>query len=318
MIICGIDENGLGPFVGPLVITAYEREVRSEPPAYSEPTTSQSESAIFPDDKTTIKDSKKIFSRNEKGFKLIEEIFINGVKPPKDIYSVFENSEMKEQIKRICPLSPDLFCFSRIPIPIWTKTEDGKQREGSEKAPEEETRDKRVVFAIICPRLLLLGVRRFGSKFSANSYFMSVLGIRSRARLVICGKSGSKKSYEKEIRAALSDLNVKAELKILRESNTESSYIIETESEEKEIRFVKNADSRFFEVARASIIGKYIREICMMSITRSIFPQSEFPISGYGQKQKLKHVPEKIIAKLKSTGYDLDADEIRECIERNY
>jgi ribonuclease HII len=159
-----------------------------------------------------------------------------------------------------------------------------------------------------------------GSKFSANSYFMLKMALLSSSEKVICGKSGFKKSYKNEIEKALQDLNINyKKIKTEKERNEESVYeiLIENEGKEKTLKkiyFIKDADEKFYEVALASKIGKYIREICMLALTKFLDEKSIFPISGYGKKENLKKIAESIIQK----AYSKEIKIPQECIERNY
>jgi len=146
------------------------------------------------------------------------------------------------------------------------------------------------------------------------------MALLSSSEKVICGKSGFKKSYKNEIEKALQDLKINyRKIKTEKEENEESIYEILEESEGKEktlkkIYFIKDADEKFHEVALASQIGKYIREICMLSLTKFLDEKSIFPISGYGKKENLKKIAESIIQRAYNQGIKIP----KECVERNY
>lgn len=287
----GIDENGLGPIMGPLIITGVETETKNN----------QNKSTQY-----NIKDSKEIFKRKQEDFKTIEKIFLRYFKMDfKTVQDVFSKSILKDEIERICPIGPDKICFSdKVALPVWIKeeNENSSQKEIDLAqlglCPDEI---KRALFIIVCPNLLSKYIEKLGSKFSANSFFMVRLGLKSSAEEVICGKSGYKKSYEREISLAIRDEGDKLlSLKIVRESEEESVYeILNNDETIKMFRFVKDADRKFPEVALASIIGKYIREISMLSITKFIEPSSQKPISGYGRKNTFEEISSKIIEKSK-------------------
>jgi ribonuclease HII len=149
---------------------------------------------------------------------------------------------------------------------------------------------------------------------------MVKMALLSSSEKVICGKSGFKKSYKNEIERALQDLKINyRKIKTEKEENEESIYEILEESEGKErtlkkIYFIKDADEKFYEVALASQIGKYIREICMLSLTKFLDEKSTFPISGYGKKENMKKIAESII----QMAYSQKIKIPQECIERNY
>ncbi len=341
--MCGIDENGLGPYLGPLIITSVEIEekendheeknIKDRPLINAENPTKNNEN---------IKDSKAIFSRKKEDYGKIEKIFFSifgnnkNIKfsLPTDIFQVFVKSEFSKEIIEICPISPEKICFPKINIPLWIKddfkqNENGReekdtQKEGERRRQKEDeiiiSKKLNVRYAILCPGLLSKYVKIMGSKFSANSYFMLKMAFLSSSEKVICGKSGFKKSYKNEIEKALHDLKINyKKIKTEKEENEESVYEILVENEGKEkiqkkIYFIKDADEKFYEVALASQIGKYIREICMLSLTRFLDEKSIFPISGYGKKEDLKKIAESIKQKAFSRGINIP----HECIERNY
>jgi ribonuclease HII len=349
--MCGIDENGLGPYLGPLIITSVETQenkndskeenIREKSFINGENFTKNIKDT---ENRGKIKDSKAIFSRRKEDYETIEKIFfsifgksgeINSDEiPPNTIFQVFVKSEFSKEIIEMCPISPEKICFTKINIPVWMKSEgtqneskkeERKSNQEGNKIMQEEgeeiaSRKLKARYAILCPGLLSKYIKIMGSKFSVNSYFMVKMALLSSSEKVICGKSGFKKSYKNEIEKALQDLKINyRKIKTEKEENEESIYEILEEREGKErtlkkIYFIKDADEKFHEVALASQIGKYIREICMLSLTKFLDEKSTFPISGYGKKENLKKIAESII----QMAYSQKIKIPQECIERNY
>jgi ribonuclease HII len=350
--MCGIDENGLGPYLGPLIITSVETQenkndhkeenIREKSFINGENFTKNRKDT---ENRGKIKDSKAIFSRRKEDYEKIEKIFfsifgksrkINSDEiPPNTIFEVFAKSEFSKEIIEMCPISPEKICFTKINIPVWMKSENSIQNESKkeeiksnqegnkikqEEGEEITSKKLKVRYAILCPGLLSKYIKIMGSKFSVNSYFMVKMALLSSSEKVICGKSGFKKSYKNEIEKALQDLKINyRKIKTEKEENEESIYEILEEREGKErtlkkIYFIKDADEKFYEVALASQIGKYIREICMLSLTKFLDEKSTFPISGYGKKENLKKIAEFIIQKAYNQGIKIP----QECVERNY
>jgi len=350
--MCGIDENGLGPYLGPLIITSVETQenkndrkeenIREKSFINGENFTKNRKHT---ENRGKIKDSKAIFSRKKEDYEKIEKIFfsifgkneeINSDETqPDTVFQVFAKSECSKEIIEMCPISPEKICFTKINIPVWMKNENSTQNESKKeerkinqegnKIMQEEgekiaSRKLKVRYAILCPGLLSKYIKIMGSKFSVNSYFMVKMALLSSSEKVICGKSGFKKSYKNEIEKALQDLKINyRKIKTEKEENEESIYEILEEREGKErtlkkIYFIKDADEKFHEVALASQIGKYIREICMLSLTRFLDERSTFPISGYGKKENMKKIVESII----QMAYSQKIKIPQECIERNY
>jgi ribonuclease HII len=343
--MCGIDENGLGPYLGPLIITSVEtQENKNDRKEENIREKSFISGENFTKNRGKIKDSKAIFSRRKEDYEKIEKIFfsifgksgeINSDEiQPDTVFQVFAKSEFSKEIIEMCPISPEKICFSKINIPLWMKNENSTQnesekgeiksnQEGNEIEEEQEkiaSKKLKVRYAILCPGLLSKYIKIMGSKFSVNSYFMVKMALLSSSEKVICGKSGFKKSYKNEIEKALQDLKINyRKIKTEKEENEESIYEILEEREGKEktlkkIYFIKDADKKFYEVALASQIGKYIREICMLSLTKFLDEKSTFPISGYGKKENMKKIAESIIQKAYNQGIKIP----QECIERNY
>ncbi|MDT7907379.1 MAG: hypothetical protein RRA63_04940 [Candidatus Calescibacterium sp.] len=349
--MCGIDENGLGPYLGPLIITSVETQENKndrKEENIREKSFINGENFIKnrkdTENRGKIKDSKAIFSRRKEDYEKIEKIFfsifgksgeINSDEiQPDTVFQVFAKSEFSKEIIEMCPISPEKICFSKITIPLWVKNENSTQneskkgeiksnQEGNEIEEEQEkiaSKKLKVRYAILCPGLLSKYIKIMGSKFSVNSYFMVKMALLSSSEKVICGKSGFKKSYKNEIEKALQDLKINyRKIKTEKEENEESIYEILEEREGKErtlkkIYFIKDADEKFHEVALASQIGKYIREICMLSLTKFLDEKSTFPISGYGKKENMKKIAESIIQRAYSQKIKIP----QECIERNY
>jgi ribonuclease HII len=350
--MCGIDENGLGPYLGPLIITSVETQ-ENKNDRKEENTGEKSfinwenftKNRKDTENRGKIKDSKAIFSRRKEDYEKIEKIFfsifgksgeINSDEiPPNTIFEVFAKSEFSKEIIEMCPISPEKICFTKINIPVWMKNENSTQNESKkeeiksnqegnkikqEEGEEIASKKLKVRYAILCPGLLSKYIKIMGSKFSVNSYFMAKMALLSSSEKVICGKSGFKKSYKNEIERALQDLKINyRKIKTEKEENEESIYEILEENEGKEktlkkIYFIKDADEKFHEVALASQIGKYIREICMLSLTKFLDEKSTFPISGYGKKENMKKIAESII----QMAYSQKIKIPQECIERNY
>ena len=259
-LLGGVDENGLGPKAGPLVITGVV--VRGKPEKFEE--------------------SKKFFSPGE--WRKLEEVTLPILRKfyeVETLLDIFQNSLFSSEVNQICPVKPSDFCFSRIKLPFW-----------SAKA-ESSPFDAFVVelkFAVLCPGILSVKVGEEGSKYKVDAKVMFEVAKLLSAKKVVCGKAGFTKSYIFD-----------SEIEVLKEGGEESIYKVG----DKTISFVKKADEKFFPVAVASLVGKYIRELCMLSLSQNF--GFDFVVSGYPSGKGTYELIGKMKEKLPE-----------ECCERNY
>jgi hypothetical protein len=148
--MCGIDENGLGPYLGPLIITSVETQENKndrKEENIREKSFINGENFIKnikdTENRGKIKDSKAIFSRRKEDYEKIEKIFfsifgksgeINSDEiTPNTIFEVFAKSEFSKEIIEMCPISPEKICFTKINIPVWMKSEGTQNESKKEK-----------------------------------------------------------------------------------------------------------------------------------------------------------------------------------------
>jgi len=263
--ICGIDENGFGPVLGPLVITGIV----------------VSEDIKIPD---YIVDSK-IFYRKKNDFKKIEEIAIVA-------YYIFENK---------LPLSPyeifirfsyrkcgfeDNICEKNIPLNF--KTENMKEIiEKYSDILKEKDKIKEIKVKIVCPYFLNDFVKKKNSKFLLNlfNFFEIIKGLENYREIkFFCGKIGGTIYYRNFIQYFFHNY----EIYTLKETEEISKYKILKNNFSFEVGFYKNVEKIFPVASFSSIIGKYIREIVMESIRKSLDIKEE--ISGYRDKKTKKFI----------------------------
>ncbi len=96
---------------------------------------------------------------------------------------------------------------------------------------------------------------------------------------VIVDRQGGRVRYRNNLQRMFED----AELTILRESPTTSSYELQGRGKRMRVHFVVGADSRFLPVSLASMVSKYIRELLMGNINRYFagFDAGLKPTAGY-------------------------------------
>jgi len=274
--ILGIDENGLGPFMGPLTVTGTIVRFGNE------------ETSWFGD----ISDSKIFFnSRSSRNFALVEEAAIS-------IFFLLKRmmpSGPREILKEFCRFSA---CSSGRNICTGDIPEDFPWANPAKAAARSEKflqwadlnrvviEDLRSVF--ICPREF----NRFTlSETKLLLDFLSFCRIIEETEekdglWVEAGKIGGLKFYLPYMKAGMKGYSAE----ILCERDAESVYLLEKDGEKTRLGFLMDVEKRSFPAALSSIAGKYIREISMLSIRKCLGISED--ISGYHDR-KTRRIMEK-------------------------
>lgn len=263
----GIDENGFGSLMGPLVITGtsieWERQKWFE----------------------KVKDSKNFFSsRNKKNFKKLEEFVIsiyyclNGKMPgcPYEIISFFSHGFK-------CSTGINL-CLKNLPEKfLWADTVDAKSQgeEISDWMKQEKIKLKNIKAEIVCVRNFNEFIKKGNSKFLIDlfSFCRIVRDLKEENVLISAGKIGGMKFYLKYLRYFFPDYQIYPEI----EDEGKSIYIFEGEKENFKFGFFLNVEEISFSASMSSIVGKYIREIFMEGIRNSLGIKEN--ISGYRDRK---------------------------------
>lgn len=279
--ICGIDENGFGPLMGPLVITGILTEINISLPEY-------------------IKDSKSIYKKRE-DFKKIEEISIL-------LFYLVENRlpEKPDEILRKFASIPtcetkENICYKNIPKNFETENIElllFKYRDFL----KNKNKIRKVKSEVVCCYNLNNFVSHNRNKFVLNILnFTKIMHQMKEFKNVIfyCGKIGGYNHYSNFLRYFFPD----CQIKILDEKEEISSYILKGENLIFEIGFYKNVEKISPVASLSSILGKYIRELIMKSILKSLNLEN---ISGYRDKKTINS-----IKKIKFSDF------LKDCIIRN-
>jgi hypothetical protein len=96
---------------------------------------------------------------------------------------------------------------------------------------------------------------------------------------IIIDRQGGRVRYRKALQLMFPDM----ELKIIRESQTISSYELEAGGKQMRLHFVVGADDNYLPVSLASMVSKYIRELLIGSMNRyfAAFHPGLRPTAGY-------------------------------------
>ncbi len=303
MLIIGIDENGLGPLLGPLVVTA----VAFETPKYDREAFYRIARQHLHAD-----DSKKVFSRTR--LKAAEAATLSWL----DVFGVapLTHAELVEQICRPIPLRllcgrdvPEYCRPSSIPLPVWSSSfPQDNAKLGRSALISAGFAPAAVSVLSVCPGAFNAATAAPDmNKFRFDFYLMMELA-RDLTRdfagdvLCLCGKVGSTKRYGRWL-----DRQGLGKHSIEEESREISSYKVD---EIGHISFIKDADDLHLPVAVASMIGKYIRELHMFEVNGLLAEPGMRPASGYRDRVTADFVEKTITRRIEIGLQD-------ECFRRN-
>ncbi|MEO0145104.1 MAG: hypothetical protein ABIL52_04730 [candidate division WOR-3 bacterium] len=272
MEVIGIDENGLGPILGPFIISAIKLNIKE--PIFFHSKLENLQSSI------KIDDSKNIFKRSEKwSYSKGEIIALSLLKVFnfKDLLNNYVNLIISDFERQ--------FYIKNYTLPIWA------QYIKENNFREEVGFLGYKAFAIF-PNLFNEMLKKT-HKFQMDIKFFLDLAYElcnSDNNILLCGKVGG---YTYYLKPFFSLGIVKYE--ILKESKGHSAYKIVYKDKTFEIHFLLDGDSVYYPIALASIIGKYLREIFMKALNESFEFFEEIPYSsGYKHDYKTQQLIEKI------------------------
>jgi ribonuclease HII len=256
--VVGVDEAGYGPNLGPLVQAAVALHLPDDDPAGWEtlrPVVRRAHEKK--DERLLIDDSKKVYTRG--GLKALERGVFAGVGLAAERLDEFVTSYL------LAGCGPDLAAehwydraepvpladwewpgfgmvggrcaVNLVPAPLFNKIVDGAESKAA---------------VLSCGLVALLGAVR--SRTAATPGPLAIL----------CDKLGGRNYYAALVQQAFPDGWVVAE----RESADESRYRVERLGRPVTVVFRPRADAESESVALASMLAKYLREVCMRQFNR--------------------------------------------------
>lgn len=278
MLVVGVDENGLGPGLGPLVVTAIVLEV----PDVGEDALRLDRHGL----PASVADSKLVFKRTVRSYATGEAVALALAGA---LLAACEGRHVSGFLAALtrgaCALAregaPPELHHAELPVPIW----------GGDPAPIEAAlaaagiRVVDVACRVLFPAEFNCARTGPGGKLALNyRIFEEALGLlAARPPLALLGKIGGTRFYRPwlDASARLSDVET------LEEEPAESRYRTRFGDAPLELRFVRDGDGTYLPIAAASLVGKYVREASMLCLNRALGFDAPIPhASGYWSDPK--------------------------------
>jgi len=253
--VLGIDENGLGPRLGPLVATAVAIEVGS----YDARALARRGARLgIGDSKATAGFGKMQMA--ESLSLALAELTLGRVPATVDEWVDAVAVDGALALRARCPTQTAPQCWSEpLALPVFGgDIVIGRRALG--KLERAGVRVCRARSAIACARAFNEGVDRWGSKLRVDLSLFEHLMNDARGALgvdleVICGMVGGVRRYAEHFTAITAD-----RVAMIEETRTHCRYRV---SEVGDVRFEVDSDASHLPVALASMLGKYVRELGM-------------------------------------------------------
>jgi len=289
VFLVGIDEAGFGPILGPLVVSSSTVSLPHNllnSDLWQILSKSLAKRKKHLAGRLLIADSKKAYTRSS-GIKHLHRTVLSVLKCLN-----YEPSTLTELIELLCPS-----CLGRLGDYPW-------YRNIADVNLALDGADKQLASAVLADDMASNGIEMLelksccldvayynkmteAVKNKANVLFSETCSLIKNAYenfagedlQIIVDRQGGRIHYRKSLQRMFGDMK----LKILRESQTASSYELQANGKAMRVHFVVGADERFLPVSLASMVSKYLRELLIGSINHYFagFGTDLKPTAGY-------------------------------------
>jgi ribonuclease HII len=260
MLVMGVDENGLGPRLGPLVATS----VAIETPRYARSALCGRGLGLG------LTDSKETGGFGRMGF--IESVALallkrGGAPVPGSADGLLDaaSPDARQRLRACCPDDPTAEqCWAvDLPLPAFGGDESYGAALLDRLVGRSSLRIVDVQSRIACAGVLNAKLAAGTNKLAVDlelfeDLIASVHERHGAPLLVVCGMIGGIRDYASRL-----SLFEPHRVDLLSSRRGQRRYTVDGVGE---VRFEVDADARHLPVALASMVGKYVREICMRRI----------------------------------------------------
>jgi ribonuclease HII len=293
----GIDENGLGPRLGPLVVTAVVADTSGEGTARAE---ARPKGAL----RKRLDDSKKLVSYGDSALgeawaRAIAKRMAAPAGTPEELVHAL-SIDPAEMLRSPCPGDHHAQCWNAYGEAFACEPKLLAQVERDlEKLEAAGVNILHARCVIACTRRLNEYVARGQTRFHADLHAMERLALAAREGagrdvVAVCGKVGGFDRYE----AAFGPMGGRLRA-VVCEGRARSEYAFPGFGR---LAFVRDADARHMLVSMASLVGKWVRDVLMARIVKyHRLDDAELPdASGYHDPVTTRFIAATRLARKKS------------------
>jgi ribonuclease HII len=261
----GIDENGLGPRLGPLVVTAVVAEAAGEAGA------ARAEARPRGAMRARLGDSKRLVSFGDTALgeawarAIARRMGLADAEGPEALVRAL-SLDSAEALRSPCPREHHEQCWNTGGEAFVADAKlVAKIESDLDKLERQGVHVQRAACVVTCTRRLNEGIARGLTRFHVDLHAMERLALDARDRagcevVATCGKVGGFDRYSPAFGPMSGRLHA-----IAQEGRARSEYVVPGFGR---IAFVRDADDKHLLVCMASLVGKWVRDLLMARIVR--------------------------------------------------